>query len=637
MKSHILVVDDNPTNLRLLVEVITSENYDVTVAVNGESALEQVLQQPPDLILLDIMMPGIDGFETCRRLKEQPKFRDIPVIFMTALMDTRDKTKALTLGAVDYVTKPFQNDEILARIKVHLNLYHLTKELEKKVIERTSKLTQAIKALQTSQTLLQQVIDLNPNLIFVQNTLGKFTLANQAMADIFNTSVAQILGKSHRELGLLPDQCQRWDQDLKAVIQSQKIQVHDEDYFYHQRTGETRYFQTIKKPVKLQTNAEYSLLGVSTDITDRHRHEYERQKLASLVENSDDFIALMSIQQKMLFLNRAGQSWMGLDETIVKASYFADYFIESDRVRLRPLIAQVVLQEGQWQGELTLKRWHDDNQLHVLAHIFTIQPSNHREEITIATILRDITDRKDSEMQLKTNLEREKELNQLKSSFISMTSHEFRTPLTTILGSVELLKYYGDQCPKDKLEKYIQRITQSVQHLNELLDDVLLLSRAEAERQSFHPHPLAIEQFCRDFLEEIQVSDGHHHPVDFDIHCDPSLSEYQQVDEKLLRQVLTNLFTNAFKYSPPQSSVYFQAELGLHEGMFRIQDQGIGIPEEDQPHLFESFYRASNVGNVSGTGLGLAIVHQAVTLHGGWVTVASLPDQGTTFTFTIKY
>jgi len=128
--SSILIVDDVAENISLLFEFLISHNFEVSVAENGESALEVIEEYPPNLILLDVMMPGIDGFETCRRIKANPKTQDIPIIFMTALSDTVDKVKGLELGAVDYVTKPFQQEEVLARINVHLTVYHLQTALE---------------------------------------------------------------------------------------------------------------------------------------------------------------------------------------------------------------------------------------------------------------------------------------------------------------------------------------------------------------------------------------------------------------------------------------------------------------------------------------------------------------------------
>ncbi len=180
----VLIVDDNPTNLEVLSETLTGAGFEVAVAVDGETALEQVSYQKPELILLDIMMPGIDGFETCRRLKSAPETKDIPVIFTTALSDTEKKVEGLALGAVDYITKPFYREEVLARVRIHLKLYNLTstltkqnellqaeiqyrqaaeaalrqlnEELEERVEERTKELTTTLQQLQQAQVHLVQ-------------------------------------------------------------------------------------------------------------------------------------------------------------------------------------------------------------------------------------------------------------------------------------------------------------------------------------------------------------------------------------------------------------------------------------------------------------------------------------------------
>ncbi|MEH2356984.1 hybrid sensor histidine kinase/response regulator [Nostoc sp.] len=154
--SLILVVDDTTTNLEIVFDILTNVGFKVITENDGKRAIKQVEFQLPDLILLDVMMPGIDGFETCKRLKQNSATCDIPVIFMTANSDTPSKVKGLNIGAVDYITKPFHEEELLARIKTHLQLRNLTKTLEKRVLERTSALSRALKDLQESQLQLVQ-------------------------------------------------------------------------------------------------------------------------------------------------------------------------------------------------------------------------------------------------------------------------------------------------------------------------------------------------------------------------------------------------------------------------------------------------------------------------------------------------
>ncbi len=163
LNETILVIDDSPTNLEVLYTTLADAGYEVLVEMDGISGIEQVEANPPDLILLDIMMPKIDGFETCRRLQADPLTKDIPIIFMTALSDTPEKVKGLELGAVDYITKPFQQDEVLARIKVQLKLRRLNIELdqqkqklEERVKERTAELSATVEELQKTQLQLVQ-------------------------------------------------------------------------------------------------------------------------------------------------------------------------------------------------------------------------------------------------------------------------------------------------------------------------------------------------------------------------------------------------------------------------------------------------------------------------------------------------
>jgi signal transduction histidine kinase len=159
----VLIVDDNPANLGVLSDFLDEAGFEVLVAQDGESAIAKVAYANPDIILLDIMMPGIDGFETCRRLKANTDTQDIPIVFMSALADTPDKVKGLSLGAVDYITKPFQQEEVLARVRLHLKLRSLTKKLaeqnellEERVQERTADLNKALDELKQAQVKLIQ-------------------------------------------------------------------------------------------------------------------------------------------------------------------------------------------------------------------------------------------------------------------------------------------------------------------------------------------------------------------------------------------------------------------------------------------------------------------------------------------------
>ena len=152
----ILVVDDNPSNLAVVSAVLVDAGYTPAAVLDGKQALKRIQKYPPALILLDIQMPGMDGFETCQHLKSDPTTASIPIIFMTALADTHSKVKGLSLGAVDYISKPFQEQELLARVSTHLRLHDLTQHLEERVVERTEELQTTLNRLSQAQLQIIQ-------------------------------------------------------------------------------------------------------------------------------------------------------------------------------------------------------------------------------------------------------------------------------------------------------------------------------------------------------------------------------------------------------------------------------------------------------------------------------------------------
>ncbi len=246
----------------------------------------------------------------------------------------------------------------------------------------------------------------------------------------------------------------------------------------------------------------------------------------------------------------------------------------------------------------------------------------------VMVIVRDITERKQAETEIRNALETEKHLSELKSRFVTMTSHEFRTPLTTILSSAELIEDFGTIWSEEKKHLHFHRIKTNVKHMTQLLDDVMLIGKAEVGKLDCHPTKLDIVQFCRDLVEEIHPNNISNHQIAF-VSQTHVLHAY--LDEKLLRHILVNLLSNAIKYSPTGGTINFQLGYQSGEISFQIQDRGIGIPSPELEHLFSSFYRASNARNISGTGLGLAIVKKAVDLHQGKIAVESEVGVGTTF------
>jgi signal transduction histidine kinase len=235
--------------------------------------------------------------------------------------------------------------------------------------------------------------------------------------------------------------------------------------------------------------------------------------------------------------------------------------------------------------------------------------------------------------QLQASLAKEKEVSEMRSRFISMASHEFRTPLAIISSSTGILQNFSDRLSPEKKQRHLETIQKTIQHIVQLLDDVLMINRAEAEKMEFKPEALDIIAFCYHLKEQIEGTSSKH-TIEFCVNASEPILDNTlvvQFDPKIIRQILTNLLTNAMKYSPGNSQVNFSLNIADDQIIFIIQDYGIGIPKEDQVNLFASFYRGSNVGSISGTGLGLAIVKKCVEQHQGEITLESKPNKGTIF------
>ncbi len=255
-----------------------------------------------------------------------------------------------------------------------------------------------------------------------------------------------------------------------------------------------------------------------------------------------------------------------------------------------------------------------------------------RNLLGVVCSLRDISRRKQMEAHLRQMLEREMELSELKSRYVSMAAHDLRNPLAVIQSAVSIIENYRDRLDQERLQAKFDTIRTGIQTMVAMLDDVLTLGQAESGTLTFEPAPLDVVAFCRQIVSETRQAVGETSRIEFSVSgtCDTA-----SVDEKLLRYILGNLLSNALKYSPDDSIVTLAVHCEPDQLTFRVQDQGIGIPAEDQARLFEAFHRASNVGQVSGTGLGLAIVKQSVELHGGTITYESEESTGTTFTVTL--
>ncbi len=251
---------------------------------------------------------------------------------------------------------------------------------------------------------------------------------------------------------------------------------------------------------------------------------------------------------------------------------------------------------------------------------------------TIEKLEQEVTERKKAEAEVRKSLEKERELNELKSKFVSIASHEFRTPLSTVLSSISLIKQYIEKEDFDKIDKHIQRVKSSVNHLTFILNDFLSLGKLEEGKVDAIRESVNLKKLFTEIHEEIRLllRDGQEIKITFETEPENIFT-----DERILRNILFNLISNASKYSEKGKKIFVNTRVISNQLEISVRDEGIGIPEADQKYLFERFFRASNVSNIQGTGLGLNIVKRYVDLLGGEIHFSSESGKGSTFVLKI--
>lgn len=257
--------------------------------------------------------------------------------------------------------------------------------------------------------------------------------------------------------------------------------------------------------------------------------------------------------------------------------------------------------------------------------------ANRRLEEKLNEQTRVETELRESNAELLQALDKEKKLNDLKTKLLSMASHEFRTPLTTVMMAADMLETFGSSLTSKQRVNFLGRIKVSTELMTELMNEILQYNRIDAGLETLVPEEIDLNRFCSDLVEEIRLITGHAHKISFLAEQDLAGVVFK-ADPLVLRQILTNLLSNATKYSPKGGNIKLKLKLSEEQVTFQVEDQGMGIPEDEVNCLFEAFHRGSNVRNIQGTGLGLAIVKKFVDLYGGDIRVESEVDRGSTFT-----
>jgi PAS domain S-box-containing protein len=400
-----------------------------------------------------------------------------------------------------------------------------------------------------------------------------------------------------------------------------------------------------------ETNGNLFVMGLVTDITERRKAEDDIQKLNEELEERverrtkqlDESQKLYKIVARNFPDGTINVFDRNLNYVFVEGMELFKYGVTSEKlvgtsylerlpgeVRefMRAKLTDVFDGKNNDTFEVRLK------DRHYIMNVVALHNSNNDIE-QILLVERDATQQKKAEEDMQNALGKERQLNELKSRFVSMASHEFRTPLGAILSSTSLIEEYmmrkdsSIDYVREKSDKHIKRIKSSIGNLISILNDFLSLEKLEMGKVESKPILFGIVDFAKDLIEEIQPTLKKGQRIEY-VHSGNAEDEFY-IDQQMLRNVVLNLLSNARKYSPEDSLIEFHTNKTLNGIEVTITDHGMGIPSDDQDHLFERFFRAKNATNVQGTGLGLNIVKRYVDLMGGSISFTTKEGEGTSF------
>jgi PAS domain S-box-containing protein len=670
-RARILLVDDHPENLMALRSFLTRPDYELVECTSGGDALKKILKYEFALILLDVVMPGLDGLETARIIRQREASKNIPILFLTAAgAEMGQIYKAYSVGAVDYLVKPIEPDIVKAKVAVFVELWRKEGQIRAQEAQlRESERRRSEQALKESDALYEATFDKAAVGIAHMATDGQWLRANQKLADVVGYTRGDLVQLRIQDL-THPDDVEETVGDLRRLLSGEIETLQDERRYRH-RDGRTIWVWLTVSLLKDDAGRPRQFVVIVEDITERrlmaNRRQFLTEASETLLSSFDDPTTLARVGRLAVpavadwcMVDLAPAGGQGDPIVIVHAAGIQAGMLEQwalgeqdgRRVRLADF-----LRDGQPVLLPQLPTaWTSGHELVspelVAATSVLVVPVVARDEIfgTIAfgvssgrrygpadlAMAEDLAHRVSLAVDNARLYREARDAVSARDEFLSIASHELRTPLTPLQIVLQRLLSERSKEPletisTDRLRLLLARSERQVQRLTALVDNLLDVSRVSSGTLRLQREECDLAEVVNEvvgrFGEECARAE-----CQVTIEAPPRL--IGQWDPLRIEQVITNLLANAIKYGAGKP-ILIHVEGGEGSAQIVVKDHGIGIEPEKVSRIFERFERAVSSRSYGGLGLGLYIARQIVDAHGGRISVNSRPGEGSTFTIDL--
>ncbi len=639
--NDILIIDDTAANLKLLANILSDAGYEVRTASNASLAFRSIQAKLPALILLDIKMPGVDGFEVCLQLKQDEKTKSIPIIFCSALGDGQSVTKGFEFGAVDYISKPYHGQEVIARVNTHITLNKMQIELEYKnraLTKEISERVQTEEALRKNQIILTAAEKISNQGSWEWDIENDEWTFSDNWLSIHGCAFSKI---SREELMSLahPGDAERIENEFNDAIQ--RIKPYDISHrIIRLDNKEIRHIKALGEVVQDKSGKPIKMYGTAQDITELKKIEIELEKseenFRKLFNSSRDGYVINKGSGELLKPNPAYAEMLGynLDEILnvswrdITPKKWLEWELENH--------GKTLLERG--YTDLYEKEYihKDGTTFPVEVQAFLLSKAEKLEDVVIGAFVRDISDKKKAEMEAEKLQQHVQQATKMQAvgTLAGGIAHEFNNLLGVIMGCADMAR---DEVPEDSFAKtQLDKVMKASYRAKDLVKQILIFSRQAQQKKI----PVNLCPLVKESLKLIYSSIPSSVAIkaNFDSSCSTALADPTEI-----QQIIMNLCSNAVWALKEKGTITINLhevkldtrraiDLGIAEGKYIklfFSDTGQGMDDETQTRIFDPFYTQKEVGE--GTGMGLSIVYGIMESYGGTITVESKVGKGTTF------